>query len=58
MAKRIQKQKLTQGKIVERNLALQTAFNQYLFDHPLCWIACQIAFGWSFSPGRPGIEFD
>ncbi len=34
MAKRIQKQKLTRDKIIERNLALQTAFNQYLFDHP------------------------
>ncbi len=34
MAKRIQKQKLTQDEIVERNLILQTAFNQYMFDHP------------------------
>lgn len=34
MAKRLQKQTLTKDEIVERNLALQTAFNQYMFDHP------------------------
>ena len=34
MAKRIKKQKLTDDQIIQRNLNLQTAFNNYIFENP------------------------
>src|SRR3990172_2085457 len=34
MAKRVKKRKLTEDEIIQRNLDLQTAFNNYIFDHP------------------------
>ena len=34
MAKRVKKAKLTEDDIVQRNLDLQTAFNNYLFENP------------------------
>lgn len=34
MAKRIKKRELTNDEIVQRNLNLQTAFNNYIFENP------------------------
>ncbi|MEK6575815.1 MAG: DUF5647 family protein [Chloroflexota bacterium] len=32
--KELKKRKLTEDEIIQRNLDLQTAFNNYIFDHP------------------------
>ena len=34
MAKRVKKQRLTADEIIQRNLDLQTTFNNYIFENP------------------------